>query len=152
MPLNEQEVAMNNRLLREGLKYMFTHPRRELDLTGLKLRALYQDDEEALRGIPMPLTGDKVRHADRIADVANVYYFATLALAGIGVLLWLGRDRRALALPLLAIGVFTLGQMLFFDDPRFHYPMLPAFALLAAAGIVALADATRHAFAPHAGR
>ena len=99
---------------------------------------LYQDDEEALRGIPKPLSDDKIPHVGRIADVANVYYFAALSLAGIGVLLWLPQRRRALLLPLLAIGVFTLGQMLFFDDPRFHYPMLPAFALLAAIGIVAI--------------
>jgi len=135
-----------NRLLRDGLKFMFTHPQRELELTGSKLRGLYEDDEEALRGIPKPQTGETVPHADRIADVANAYYFAVLALSGIGLLLWLRRDRLALVLPLLAISVFTLGQMLFFDDPRFHYPTLPAFAILAGAGIVGLLDATRHIF------
>jgi hypothetical protein len=131
---------MNNRLLRDGLKFMFTHPHRELELTGSKIRGLYEDDEEALRGIPKPLSGETIPHADRIADVANVYYFAVLALSGIGVLLWLRRDRKALVLPLLAVAVFTLGQLPFFNDPRFHYPMLPAFALLAAAGLIALID------------
>ena len=43
---------MNNLLLREGLKFMFTHPVREVQLSGSKIRALYSDDEEALRGIP----------------------------------------------------------------------------------------------------
>jgi 4-amino-4-deoxy-L-arabinose transferase-like glycosyltransferase len=146
LPLNEQEVAMNNRLLRDGLKFMFTHPHRELELTGSKIRGLYEDDEEALRGIPKPLSGETIPHADRIADVANVYYFAVLALSGIGVLLWLRRDRKALVLPLLAVAVFTLGQLPFFNDPRFHYPMLPAFALLAAAGLIALIDGPGRTF------
>ena len=144
LPLNEQEVAMNNRLLREGLKFMFTHPQREMELTGSKIRGLYEDDEEALRGIPNRQAGETIPHADRIADVANVYYFAVLALSGIGVLLWLRRRWQSLVLPLLAVAVFTLGQLPFFNDPRFHYPMLPAFALLAAAGLVAaVEEATR---------
>jgi len=79
--------------------------------------------------------------------VANVYYFAVLALAGGGLLVWLRRPRGGLVLPLLAIAVFTLGQLPFFNDPRFHYPMLPAFALLAAAGLVAAASTVRGVFA-----
>jgi len=34
------------------------------------------------------------------------------------------------------VGVFTLGQLPFFADPRFHFPMLPSFCLLAAVGVV----------------
>jgi 4-amino-4-deoxy-L-arabinose transferase-like glycosyltransferase len=136
LPPKEQEVAMNNRLLREGLKFMFTHPGREVELTASKVRGLYEDDEEALRGIPNRRAGETIPHAGRI--VANAYYFAVLALAGGGLLVWLRRPRGGLLLPLLAVAVFTLGQLPFFNDPRFHYPMLPAFALLAAAGVVGL--------------
>jgi 4-amino-4-deoxy-L-arabinose transferase-like glycosyltransferase len=143
LPPKEQEVAMNNRLLREGLKFMFTHPGREVELTASKVRGLYEDDEEALRGIPNRQAGETIPHAGRIADVANAYYFAVLALAGGGLLVWLRRPRSALILPLLAVAVFTLGQLPFFTDPRFHYPMLPAFALLAAAGVVGLFDTAR---------
>ena len=136
-----QEVAMSNRLLGDGLKFMFTHPGREVQLTASKARGLYEDDEEALRGIPNRQAGETVPRAGLIADVANVYYFAVLALAGVGLLVWLRRPRGALLLPLLAVAVFTLGQLPFFTDPRFHYPVLPAFALLAAAGGVAAAEA-----------
>ncbi len=146
LPPEEQEVAMSNRLLREGLKFMFTHPGREMELTASKVRGLYEDDEEALRGIPNRQAGETIPHADRIADVANVYYFAVLALSGGGLLLWLRRPRSALVLPLRAIAVFTLGQLPFFTDPRFHYPMLPAFALLAAAGLLALIDGAKRLF------
>ena len=138
---------MNNRLLREGLKFMFTHPGREVELTASKVRGLYEDDEESLRGIPHRQAGETIPHAGRIADVANAYYFAVLALAGGGLLVWLRRPRGGLVLPLLAVAVFTLGQLPFFTDPRFHYPMLPAFALLAAAGLVAAASTVRSVFA-----
>ncbi len=138
----DQEVAVGNALLKEGLKFMFTHPVREVQLTASKIRGLYEDDEEGLRGIPNHQAGETIPHADRIADVANVYYFAVLALSGIGLALW-RRRWRTLLLPLLAVAVFTLGQIPFFTDPRFHYPMLPAFALLAAAGIVASIDVAK---------
>ena len=143
----KQEVAMSNRLLREGLKFMFTHPGREVELTASKVRGLYEDDEEALRGIPNRQAGETIPRAGLIARVADAYYFAVLALAGVGLLVWLRRPRGALVLPLLAVAVFTLGQLPFFTDPRFHYPTLPAFALLAAAGLVAAAGATRRALA-----
>jgi len=39
--------------------------------------------------------------------------------------------------------VFTLGQLLFFADPRFHFPMLPSFCLLAAVGVVSGAGYVR---------
>ncbi len=142
----KREVAASNLLLREGLKFMFTHPGRELELAGSKIRALYQDDEEALRGIPNHQKGETIPHADRIADVANGFYFAVLAASAGGLVCWLRRPRSAVALPLLVIGVFTLGQLLFFTDPRFHYPMLPAFALLAAAALVAAIDGARRFF------
>ncbi len=142
----DREVAVNNALLREGLKFMFSHPIREMQLTGSKIRGLFEDDEEALRGIPNHQAGETIPHADRIADVANVYYFAAIALSGIGLFLW-RRRWRALLLPILAVAVFTLGELPFFTDPRFHYPMLPAFAFLAAAGVVALFDAARRILA-----
>ena len=146
LSLEDQEVAVDNALLKEGLKFMFTHPVREVQLTGSKIRGLYQDDEEALRGIPNHQAGETIPHADIIADVANAYYFAAIALSGIGLVLW-RRRWRSLLLPLLVVAVFTLGELPFFTDPRFHYPMLPAFALLAAAGIVALFDAARRILA-----
>jgi 4-amino-4-deoxy-L-arabinose transferase-like glycosyltransferase len=146
LPPEEQEVAADNRMLREGLKYMFTHPQRETELVVLKLRGLYEDDEEALRGIPNWQAGKSIPHAARIADVANAYYFGIIVLAGLGLIAWLRRPRSPLLLPLLAVAAFTLAELAFFTDPRFHYPILPSFALLAAAGVVAAIQAARRGF------
>ena len=135
LPPAKREVAASNLLLREGIEYMFTHPVRELHLSAVKLRALYEDDEEGLREIPI--------QPGRIGLAANVYYFATLALSAGGLFMWLRNPRGALGLPLLVIAVFTVGQLLFFGNPRFHYPMLPSFALLAAAALVSTAGGWR---------
>jgi hypothetical protein len=140
LPPERQEVAVNNLLLREGLGYMFTHPGRELQLSGSKIRALWEDDEEALRGIPNHQAGESIAHGDQIADGANGFYFGALVVAAGGLLLWLRRPRGEMALPVLVVAVFTLGVLPFFADPRFHYPMLPSIALLAAGGLTAVFD------------
>lgn len=132
----EREVAASNLLLREGLKFMFTHPGREIELAGSKIRALYEDDEEALRGIPDRRAGETIPHEGLIADVANGFYFGALAASAGGPACWLRRRRSGVALPLLVVAVLTLGQLPFFADPRFHFPMLPSLALLAAVGLV----------------
>jgi 4-amino-4-deoxy-L-arabinose transferase-like glycosyltransferase len=137
LPPNEQEAMASNAMMREGLRFMFTHPGKELQLTGSKIRALYEDDEDGLRWIEAPEVGKPIGNRSLWKNIANVYYFSVLALAGVGLVPWWRQRRGALLLPLLLIGVFTLGQMLFFATSRFHVPMLPSFCLLAAAGIVA---------------
>jgi 4-amino-4-deoxy-L-arabinose transferase-like glycosyltransferase len=136
LPPSRREVAVSNLALREGLKFMFTHPADELRLSANKLRALYEDDEEGLRWIHRPEVGSPVRSLGVIGDVADGFYFAVLAVSAGGLAYWLRRRRSAVGLPLLVVVVFTLGELLFFADPRFHFPMLPSFCLLAAVGVV----------------
>ena len=136
LPWGEREVETSNVALREGLKFMFTHPWREVQLSATKIRALYEDDEDALRWIHHPDISRPVPSLKVISDVTNAYYFAVIAAAGLGLLYWSRRPRGLLLLPLLVVAVFTLGQLLFFATSRFHLPMLPSFALLAAAGLL----------------
>jgi 4-amino-4-deoxy-L-arabinose transferase-like glycosyltransferase len=135
LSLQRQEVEMSNLAMRDGLRFMFTHPGKELQLTGSKLRYLYQDDEESLFWIDAPEVGKPLESRPVLADVANDFYFTVLALSAGGVLYWIRRPRSAVALPLLIVILFTLGQLLFFNVTRFHFPMLPSFCLLVAVGI-----------------
>ena len=137
LPPNEQEAMSSDAMLREGLKFMFTHPGKELQLVGSKLRYLYGNDEEALVWIDAPDLGRALDNRPMWADLANDFYFAVLVLSAGGLVAWVRQPRSALSLPLIFIGIFTLGQLAFFAVSRFHYPMLPSFCLLAAAGIVA---------------
>ncbi len=136
LSLKRQEVESSNRALREGIEFMFSHPDKELQLIGSKLRYLYQDDEESLSWIDAPEVGKPLESRPILADIANDSYFAILALSAGGLVYWLRRPRSAVALPLVMVLLFTAGQLLFFTVTRFHFPMLPSFCLLAAVGVV----------------
>jgi len=75
--------------------------------------------------------------------VANGYYFAVLGLAGVGAVA--GWSRRRLAVVLLAwtVALWTLDETLMIADSRYHLPLIPVFAVLAAYGLVTLAAAAR---------
>jgi 4-amino-4-deoxy-L-arabinose transferase-like glycosyltransferase len=136
LPYNEQEVAASNALMREGLRFMFTHPGKEMQLTASKLRYLYNNDEDALNWINAPEAGKPLANRPLWAGISNGFYFTVLALSAGGLASWWRQRRSAVSLPLIFIGIFTLGQLPFFAIPRFHVPMLPSFCLLAAVGIV----------------
>ena len=139
-PPNEQEAASSNAMMREGLRFMLTHPGKEIQLVGSKTRYLYENDTEALVWIEATEINKTVDHRRTWEGIANGYYFSALALAGVGLVPWWRQRRGALILPLILIGIFTLGQLLFFAIPRFHFPMLPSFCLLAAVGLVVGAE------------
>ena len=136
LPPKKQEVRASNRALHEGLEFMFSHPDKELQLIGSKLRYLYQDDEESLLWIDAPEAGKPLESRPFWADITNDFYFTVLALSAGGVVYWLRRPRSAVALPLIMVLLFTAGQLLFFTVTRFHFPMLPSFCLLATVGVV----------------
>jgi 4-amino-4-deoxy-L-arabinose transferase-like glycosyltransferase len=140
LPVSEREVRASDKAMQEGLEFMFTHPLDELRLAGSKLRFLYDDDKEALEWIHAPEAGKPLESRDVISNIANGFYFTVLAVSAGGLLVWLRRPRGALSLPVVLIALFTLGQLLFFAVSRFHFPMLPSFCLLAAAGAIAAFD------------
>ena len=73
-----------------------------------------------------------------LAFAANSVYYATGALVGLGVLAFaLGRDVRRLVLALAMLYVLAV-PLVFFGDPRFHYPAMPLAAIVAAWTVVHL--------------
>ena len=139
------EVQADRIALRAGLAYMLTHPGEELRLSAIKIRALYESDATALdwnsgfdRGYYGP---DAVENGLR--DTANAFWFTALILAGAGLATNLARLRGTfLLLPVLVLA-WTATHLLFFGDPRFHYPIVFAFAILAARGALFGLEAVR---------
>jgi 4-amino-4-deoxy-L-arabinose transferase-like glycosyltransferase len=127
------EADINQRGMRDGLKFLIRHPLTEAGLVRQKLRFLYQGDTIGLdiaeAGRRQPFIGSRLRGAlERLAD--GIYY-AVLALAGLAMVRWaVQRDRQPL-LPAIAIACLTLGYVAFWGDPRFHFPIVPLFCLLA---------------------
>lgn len=136
----QREVRVNAEGFRRGLKYAVTHPVDELVLPFKKLFFLYYNDEEGLKwneghGGQLFLS-DQLRQS--LLTLSNVYYFAVLGFLVLGVPLWFSlRDPGRLLLVSL-IAYWTVVHVAFFGDPRFHAPIMPVVALLAALPWVAL--------------
>ena len=127
------EVKVGDVGLREGLKFMVTHPLEEARMTAEKIRDLYRDDYVALNLIDgyrsKQIMDQTLRNV--LGHVANSAYFAVLAASGLALLGPWRKRSAGLQFALLAIGVWTLGSLVFFANPRFHIPIMPVFALLA---------------------
>ena len=142
----EYEVKTSNLALRKGLRYMFTHPTRELELAGVKVRAMYEADSTAL-------DWNAAYHSDfyssqsleeGLRSLANGYWFAMLILSAAGLIASRSRLNGPVGvLPIMVLS-WTAFHLLFFGDSRFHYPIVFAFALMGSRGLVVVFDALRH--------
>lgn len=124
------------------------------DLPGLsleKLRITYANDRDGLRALESfdedRFLSDGTRRL--IGGVADVFFFAVVALAAVGLVIaavrgW--RGRRADIAPLLLVMVTLTAMMvpvLSFADTRFKVPVAPCFALLAAVAVGSVLDRVR---------
>ena len=142
----EYEIKTSNLALRKGLRYIFTHPTREVELAGIKMRAMYEADSTAL-------DWNAAYHSDfyssqsleeGLRSLANGYWFAMLILSVAGLIASRSRLNGPLGvLPMLVLS-WTAFHLLFFGDSRFHYPIVFAFALMGSRGLVVVFDALRH--------
>ena len=136
----EREVRINTDGFRQGLKFAVTHPAQELALPFQKLFWLYYNDEEGLRwndghGAQTFMSSD-LREA--LLALSNVYYFAVLSFVALGARLWLSKREPGRVLLISLVAYWTLVHLAFFANPRFHAPIMPVAALLAAPALVAL--------------
>lgn len=141
----EFEVKADSLALSTGLSYMRGHPARELRLAVTKVRAMYESDSTALDW------NARFRHdfyatrstEDWLRAVANGFWFAALALAGIGLLASRMRLTGVVAVLPITVLLWTATHLIFFGDARFHYPIVFGIALLGGRGLVVLFEAIR---------
>lgn len=126
----------------EGLSYQLGHPWEFLSSAGEKLRALYDDDADGIRkiqepalpgGAPAyqaPLSGEEEARWRRLA---NGYFFAVGAAALVAAALCLLRRNRASLILVVAGLGWTLLFTFFNAFSRYHFPIVPLIAILAAA-------------------
>ena len=130
----EREVRINIEGFRDGLAYAAGHPARELVLPFRKLFWLYYNDEEGLKWNEghgaQPFLSGAARQA--LTALSNVYYFAVAGFLLLGAPLWLSLRRPGRLLLVSLLAYWTLVHLVFFGDPRFHAPIMPIVALLAA--------------------
>jgi hypothetical protein len=145
VPRPEREVRVSNAGVRQAIDYAFSHPGRELELIPKRLGALYGGDRGAVAWNQVE-DGEGNRAlsaswAERWGDLADVYYYVVLALAVLGLPLWL---RRITSWHLLTFGpvlIYTaMFAVVFISEARYHLPLVPLFALWAAAATAAAWD------------
>ena len=136
----EREVRVNSDGFREGLTYAVTHPAQELALPFKKLFYLYYNDEEGLKWNEghggQSFLSAPAREA--LLSLSNVYYFAVLGLAVLGLPLWASRRDPGRLLLVSLVAYWTVIHLVFFADPRFHAPIMPIAALFAALPLATL--------------
>lgn len=134
----QNEAASSRIAVDDALAYARSHPAAETRLALTKLRALYESDATAIDW--NAAYGDHRNFSSRgdawLRGSANAFWFDVLALAGIGIAAGARRYPREIVLFVAVILSWTAGHVLFFGDPRFHYPLAVVIAPLAALGIV----------------
>jgi hypothetical protein len=154
LPNPEREIAEWRFETRRALAWAWNHPQRELSLIPRRIYHLYRHDHAALAWVTPDLDFGKMKpggtspgqrkapifdpRRDRaLALLADVPFYAVLALALVGGRRAFSRRRpAALILPLSAIYITLLHGVLFAGDPRFHAPLLPVLAILAASALL----------------
>lgn len=142
----QAEVAIARGRTREALAWMTSHPGKIAAAVPAKIHELYKNDRGAYPwiepGLRKRLSPARRPWFDALVDG---YYFAVLALALVGTRHFLTRDRGAVLLPIV-VGWFTLVHgVLFFGSARFHHPLLPVLAVMAATELAAATRRKTHA-------
>lgn len=130
----EREVVQSDESRKVALEWAREHPLQELGLVFRRFYFMYRDDEAGIEWVQStrPTFGEK--GAERVMIVSNAYYIAMVALALFGAPAWLarrrGRDFWAVLMPI--IYYTALFSLVFVGYNRYHVPLLPFIAILAA--------------------
>jgi 4-amino-4-deoxy-L-arabinose transferase-like glycosyltransferase len=146
----EYEVEVNNTNIRRAVRFVKSHPLSEAKLVFLRGYHTVENDHDGLLASESyganPFIPSVWRRTLEI--VANAYFFVALALGLLAVPAFLGRRRPWRLFFLLAGAALAVQPLIFFGDPRFHVPVLPFVAVLAAV----LLARTRKLFAARSDR
>ncbi len=143
------ELDRNKEGVRIAVHDVATHPLRMPKLIAQKAYWLLYKDDDGIWAAESYGNDYFIPNFRRevLTFAANAVYYATglLVLAG-GLAFVLAKDVRRLVVMLAFLYVLVI-PLVFFGDPRFHYPAIPLAAFIAAATIVRLWDARRDAAA-----
>ena len=140
VPYPRREILANNAAIRDALDFIVHNPGEEARLLAKKAYHLFREDAIGLVWIEANGTRDSVPQSseEQLATVANAYYFVVLGWVALTVPFWFSlSDRRRLLLLVLLL-VWTGNHLVFIPNPRYHFPLVPIFAILAAQGALVL--------------
>jgi 4-amino-4-deoxy-L-arabinose transferase-like glycosyltransferase len=129
----EREVLFSREGRRLAIEYALDHPAREIELSLKKLYYQVIPDSDAIDWADYGTRVGPSGTRTALIWLSDGYYWALLFVAIVG----LASFRRLAVVRWIAFVVVAWGafHILFFSEPRFHTPLLPLVALLAALGI-----------------
>ena len=139
------ELDRNSEGVRIAIRDVASHPFRMPKLVAQKAYWLLYKDDDGIWAAESYGNDYFIPNFRRevLAFAANGIYYATGLLVLVGLLAFvLARDLRRLTVVLAFLYVLAI-PLVFFGDPRFHYPAIPLAVVVAAATIVRLWDARR---------
>ena len=145
IPWPEREVTINREATKESVSYALHNIPREFTLMPLRFAAFYRGDRGGVdwnqredgRGRRQLSAGA----ANLWGAVADSYYYSVLAVAFFGLAFWIRKSRGVHWLLWGPIVIYSLmWWFLFVGESRYHFPLLPLFALIAAIGLAALSE------------
>jgi 4-amino-4-deoxy-L-arabinose transferase-like glycosyltransferase len=130
----DYEVEVNSSNTRQALRFVADHPLSEARLVFRRGYYAVQNDHDGLEASESYGTDRFIPSGLRrlLQTVADGYFFAALVVGALAVPAFAGRDRPWRLFFLLAAAVLAIQPLIFFGDPRFHVPVLPFVAVLAA--------------------
>ena len=133
----QYEVEVNNTNIRRAVRFVKGHPLTEAKLVFLRGYHTVKNDHDGLLASESyganPFVPSALRRVLEI--VADAYFFVALVLGLLAVPAFVGRHRPWRLFFLLAAAAFAVQPLIFFGDPRFHVPVLPFVAVLAAVAL-----------------
>lgn len=133
MPFEEREPRVDRENLRRGLRFVVAHPVQELGLQVRRAAISLRSDRD---GLEESNPRGPAENVDGVLEtvlgaVADGYFFAVLGLAAVAVPAFRRRPER-LFLALALVGLFASIPLLLYGYSRFHNPLLPGLAVMAA--------------------
>jgi hypothetical protein len=127
-----------------ALDYALAHPRREAELALKRVLYLLESDAAASINWSESLGRTPIgRGRDAFVLIGDIYWYAMLALAALSLAL-VRRTRESLALWSMVL-TWTALHTIFAGEPRYHVPLTPIVAVLAAATILSGVQKLRRA-------
>ena len=132
--MKEREVLFSRLGRERAVDYALSHPREELVLALKKLYYLTIPDSDSIAWANVassPVAPSWV--LESLARLAAAYYWALLLFAAVA----LTRLRSVTPVRLMGVtlALWAVFHIAFFGEPRYHIPLLPPLALLAATGL-----------------
>ncbi len=139
------EFTRNREGYRQALNYLAEHPGHFLALIPNKVYYLYHTDTSGLYQAVVNVSASAgpvagwMRDHQRLVESVTFRYYQTVLLLAAGAILAAPRGTRQGVWPLLSLPVLLTGfHLAFHSMNRYHLPLAPALAILAAVTLTAL--------------